>query len=186
MTEVEIKLSVGPTQPVACILEALGAVLEHPRGFEENVLLDLPGKLLAKRGSIMRVRSYGGEGTVAFKSPASGPEGFKARGEIETHVAEPAQMIQILEGAGFSQVWKYVKYRTLYRRGALAIMLDETPVGNYLELEGAPDAIDAFAARLGRSPSEYITANYRTLQENWCRERGLVAGDLLFEQEATK
>jgi adenylate cyclase class 2 len=42
-------------------------------------------------------------------------------------------------------------------------MLDETPIGNFLEIEGDPAGIDAAAARLGFARSDYITDSYHRL-----------------------
>lgn len=183
MTEVEIKLAVGPAESQIRLLVDLKVELIHRRGYEENVLLDLPGLPLRARGGILRVRDFDGTSTVTYKEPAPGLDGYKVRREIETSVGNAGLVLQILESAGFHRVWKYAKFRTIYRDGPLFVLLDETPIGNYLELEGPREAIDAFAKRLGRSPSEYITSTYRTLHEDWCRKRGVPAGDLMFERD---
>ena len=59
-------------------------------------------------------------------------------------------------------MFRYEKYRTEFRqpRRAGVAMLDETPVGVYLELEGTPHWIDRTARRLGFQESDYITASY--------------------------
>ena len=47
--------------------------------------------------------------------------------------------------------FRYEKYRTTFRLPGLHLDLDETPVGVFLELEGAPRAIDRAARSLGFS-----------------------------------
>jgi len=46
-------------------------------------------------------------------------------------------------------------------------LVDETPVGNFLELEGPPDWIDRTARRLGFRPGDYSLASYRDLYLAW-------------------
>lgn len=185
MTEVEIKLLIGPVEPELQLLQSLNAVLVQPRAYEENVLLDLPGLSLRSRGAMLRVRRFAGLGTLTYKEPAPGHFGYKVRREVEVGVSDPGLMLQILESAGFLAIWRYAKYRTVFLVNDLQVLVDETPIGNYLELEGAPEAIDAFARRLGRSPSDYIQGTYRSLHERWCRERDIPPGDLLFSEGAS-
>jgi adenylate cyclase class 2 len=59
-------------------------------------------------------------------------------------------------------------------------MLDETPVGVYLELEGTPHWIDLTARRLGFQESDYITASYGRVYLDWCAARGCKPGDMTF------
>jgi hypothetical protein len=42
-------------------------------------------------------------------------------------------------------------------------MLDETPIGDFLELEGEQPVIASVAARLGYRPDAFITSSYREL-----------------------
>jgi adenylate cyclase class 2 len=185
MLEVEIKLAIGTSEPVIRRLEALGARLAHPRGLEVNELLDLPGQPLRARGALLRVRRYGGRSVLTYKEPAQGPAGYKVRREIEAEIPDSAAVVQILEAAGFTRVWRYMKHRTVLELDGLHILLDETPIGNYLELEGARTAIDSVASALGRTHEEYITLSYRELQEQHCLKRGVVPGDMIFGTDAS-
>jgi len=183
MTEVEVKLAVGPAGSELQRLRALGLELEHPRAFEDNVLLDMGGGKLGERGAMLRVRRYGAAATLTYKEPMSGPGGYKIRSEVETSVGDPDALVAALRGAGFEPIWRYQKYRTILRADRLKVLLDETPIGNYLELEGPPAAIDALAARLGRTPADYITASYRELMSRWCEGRGEPLADMLLTRE---
>lgn len=184
LMEVEVKVALGPLEPVVRSLEELGASLVHPRSLEDNVLFDQAQEPLWARGAILRVRTYGDRAWMTYKEPAPGPAGFKVRREVETLVSDSGRCLVILESIGFRKVWRYMKYRTAYRFEDLQILVDETPIGNYLELEGAQEEIDGFASRMGRSPSDYIVESYRALHQRWCRDRGLDAGDMLFGLES--
>jgi adenylate cyclase class 2 len=59
--------------------------------------------------------------------------------------------------------------------------VDETPIGNYAELEGASEWIDRAAARLGVDRSQYMTLSYGRLFDQWREEHSSVAQDLTFE-----
>ncbi len=56
-------------------------------------------------------------------------------------------------------------------------MLDETPVGVFLELEGPPEWIDRTAGTLGFSEGDYITLSYLELHR---RVTGGETGDMVF------
>ena len=51
------------------------------------------------------------------------------------------------------------------------VLLDETPIGNFLEIEGSPRWIDRTARALGFFDGDYITRSYGYLYLAYCRER---------------
>src|SRR5204862_6145186 len=134
---------------------------------EENVIFDTPQGGLAKHGQLLRIRTetpeVRGKSTksapkqrviLTFKQPATRlavaeMEGvshgsYRVRDEIEVEVAESANLARIFEGLGMSGWFRYEKYRTTFRLPAskgwakgLLIELDETPIGTFVELEGA-------------------------------------------------
>ncbi|MGB7266373.1 MAG: adenylate cyclase, partial [Terracidiphilus sp.] len=59
-------------------------------------------------------------------------------------------------------------------------VVDETPIGDYAELEGSAGWIDRTAARLGVVPAEYITLSYGRLFDLWRQQHGSAAQDLTF------
>ena len=59
-------------------------------------------------------------------------------------------------------------------------MVDETPIGNYAELEGPAAWIDHAAARLGVDPADYITLSYGRLFDLWRQQHNSAATDLTF------
>jgi adenylate cyclase class 2 len=59
-------------------------------------------------------------------------------------------------------------------------VVDETPIGNYAELEGPAEWIDRAATRLGVDPAQYITLSYGRLFDLWREERHSNAQDLTF------
>jgi adenylate cyclase class 2 len=59
-------------------------------------------------------------------------------------------------------------------------MLDETPVGVYLELEGSPRWIDRSARQLGFSEPDYIVRSYGRLYLEWCERKKIKPADMVF------
>ena len=184
--EIEVKLRLDGIEPLAragCSLQ-----IEAPRHFEDNWLLDTPESALGRQAAILRVRSAAGKGAITYKAkpPADAPASqFKERVEIETVVADPESAVALFEELGYRKWFRYQKYRTTWQVGTpggarLHAMLDETPIGVFLELEGAEEAIAEAVRLLGVSPAEYILDSYLALQIEACRRRGHDLEDMLF------
>jgi adenylate cyclase class 2 len=90
-------------------------------------------------------------------------EGVKSRPEVEVGVGDGALTRTLLELLGYQRVFRYQKYREVWRWRDVEIVLDETPVGPFLEIEGPVDTIHAAARALGRGPDEYIRESYVAL-----------------------
>lgn len=108
---------------------------------------------------------------LTFKGPATGAKAnefraYKVREEHEVRMADPKEMPKILEALGLRPWFRYEKFRTTYELegiNGLKLVLDETPVGVFLELEGERDQIDRAAELLGFSASDYINKSYGAL-----------------------
>jgi len=179
--EVEIKLRLAGAADGRRLLQTTGLGILTPRVFETNVLFDTPEGRLREGRSLLRVRQAGGRAVLTFKGPAQYIR-HKSREELEIELSDAQAAAQILERLGFRPVFRYEKYRTEYGEAGQpgVVSLDETPIGDFLELEGAPEWIDRTAARLGFREPDYLTASYATLYLEWCRERGLAPGDMVF------
>lgn len=135
----------------------------RPRHFEDNVLFDDDGHGLRAGGKLLRLRRAGGAALLTFKAPSQGVPGIKTRAEIESRVEDPDALRAILEGVGLRPVFRYQKYREAYAWRDAEIVLDETPVGTYLEIEGPASTIQAAADGLGYQPADYILESYAGL-----------------------
>jgi len=192
--EIEVKLrNLGAD---ALLKAGLALEVETPRHFEDNWLLDTDEQRLSKQRSILRVRVAGGRGWLTYKESAgtdAPASQFKLRVEIETQLSAPEQAVEIFARLGYRKFFRYQKYRTVYRVGlpgfsapaaTLHAMLDETPIGNFAELEGAEEAIAEAVRRLGITPADYILDSYLALQINHCQAQGKPLEDLVFEHVA--
>jgi len=179
-TEVEIKLAFPSPENAIHEIEALGASPVRDRELEDNRVYDLPDGTLLESRRLLRLRRSGDRAIVTFKSRVPGEQRHKVRIEHETPVADAEQFDLILRGLGYAAVYRYQKYRSVYRLGGVEISVDETPIGCYVEIEGDPDEIDRVAARLGFDQDDYIRESYRDLHRAHAAASGESMGDLVF------
>jgi adenylate cyclase class 2 len=161
--ETEVKLRVGSPEEARALLGRAGAVRERARVFEDNVLYDDAAGSLRASGCVLRVREAGEEATLTFKGPKRLVEGAKSRDEHETRVGSAAEMRAILAAAGYRSVFRYQKYRETWSLRGVEVLLDETPIGTFLEIEGELPAIHEAAYLLGYAADDYVSDSYVTL-----------------------
>ena len=179
--ETEIKLALGSAASARRMLRGHGFALVKRRVFESNTIFDTADFLLRRKKNLLRLRQAGQHDILTFKGPPmAGPH--KSRAEFESECADPAAVRAILDHLGYAAVFRYEKYRTEYARPGQAGMalVDETPIGDFLELEGAPRWIDRAARELGYSPADYITDSYGSLYLAYCRSRKPAARNMIF------
>ena len=182
--ETEIKFKVADLSGLTQRLQSVGFELHTPRSFESNVLYDTPDRRMRARTEILRIRSYAGRWTVTHKrlpDDRPGEDSHKHRIETETDVVDGNALAEIFQSLGLVAAFRYEKWRTEWHDGEGHCVVDETPIGDYAELEGSADWIDRTATRLGLSPSDYITLSYGRLFDQWREQHGSSAADLTFE-----
>ena len=182
--ETEIKFRVGNLADLDRRLEQSGFHLDTPRTFESNVLYDTPDRRMRARTEILRIRTYGGKTTLTHKRlPDQGPgeDRHKHRIETETEVSDGKALAEVFQSLGLIPAFHYEKWRTEWSDGEGHCVVDETPIGNFAELEGEPAWIDRVAAGLGVPHSEYMTLSYGRLFEQWRAEHHSPAEHLTFD-----
>ncbi|MGA2181780.1 MAG: class IV adenylate cyclase [Bryobacteraceae bacterium] len=183
--ETEIKLPVSSLERARAAILSLGYQVHHERAHECNAVFDSRASRLRGKGQLMRLRRYGTAAILTFKG-ASLEGRHKQREEIEVTVSDADAAALILQRLGFRPVFRYEKFRTEYATPGEEgiITVDETPIGNFLELEGPAAWIDDVAARLGYRESDYIKLSYGALYNQHCESTGTAPGDMLFEPKA--
>ena len=195
--EVEIKLKVSNPAALKRRLAALGFRVVR-RYFESNHLFDFPDQKLRRARTLLRLRFAGNANLLTFKGSPLRSRDYKIRAEYETDVQDGKALWQVLEGLGLREAFRYEKYRTVYgrklpdrkpagqARESAELVYDETPIGNYLELEGPKGWIDALAAKLGYQRGDYVTASYVRLYYQSCAERGKKPVNMLFRDHGKR
>ncbi len=160
--EIETKFRVAERGRLEARLLALGA-----RGgaaeAESNVLFDDAARSLRDSGCALRVREVDGRGLVTFKGRAEVSAGVKSRVEWESAVASPEAVTGILVSLGYRPWFRYEKRRATFTFEDPArpvVVLDETPLGLFAEIEGADAAVRALAAELDVAEADFIAESY--------------------------
>lgn len=185
--ETEIKFRIADLEGLSHALVAAGFRAETPRAFESNVLYDTPDRRMRARTEILRIRNYAGRCVVTHKrlpDSSTGDEEHKHRIETETQVADGQALAEIFASLGLTPAFRYEKWRSEWTDGEGHCVVDETPIGNYAELEGNSAWIDRVAARLGISHADYITLSYGRLFDQWREQHPECGEHLTFEAVA--
>ena len=164
--EIEIKFRVADLRALASKLRAAGFRMATPRTHELNTLYDLPGEVLRKRKQLLRIRKYGTQWTLTHKSGTTRGR-HSSRVELETKVADGRKLDAILKALGYRPSFRYEKFRAEWSDGRGHVVVDETPIGHFCEIEGPPRWIDATAKKFAVERDDYITKNYATLFADW-------------------
>ncbi len=179
--ETEIKLQLTHAEQGTALLTKAGFEILVPRVFEENVMLDDQAGTLRASGKLLRVRRAGDLVTCTYKGPSL-PGPHKQREEKEFTAASFEAVSLVFSALGYQERFRYEKYRTEFARAGqhgLAV-LDETPIGCYLELEGEAEWIDRTAAELGFNTASYIASSYAKLYLQWCAANGQPVRNMVF------
>ncbi|MGC2745384.1 MAG: class IV adenylate cyclase [Candidatus Angelobacter sp.] len=180
--EVEIKFRIDDMDALTTSLQSAGFRLITPRTHETNTLFDQPGGKLRRRGALLRLREYGPRWTLTYKDRSGRQSGrHKSRREIETQVANGEAMSRIIEAVGFSPSFRYEKFRSEWADSNGHIVIDETPIGIFGEIEGEAKWIDATAKRLNISVKSYLKESYAELFAVWRRRTKSKAKEMTFK-----
>jgi len=167
-TEIKLRLT-GDAEAGRRLLEQAGFRVSVDRVFEANSVYDTPADALRSAGQLLRLRLAGKLVTLTWKGLEGGSGRHKSRPEIEIRADDFDRAHAFLEALGYLVRFRYDKFRTEFTgadEGGSAT-LDETPIGNFLELEGSSAWIDATAQQLGFAEADYITRSYGTLYQQY-------------------
>lgn len=186
--EREIKVSVPQPDALKAAILRAGAAPRLARHWERNWVLDRAGELL-QAGSLLRVRDRWNEAgeplgaVVTVKRPVEQPiaaaEGVKERIEHEVAVADAARSVRVFTQLAYRVVRRYHKVRTAWWLDEHEVVLDETPIGCWVEIEGPQPG--RVARQLG-VPERGDLRNYLTLYEAARVVRPELPRDMVFER----
>jgi adenylate cyclase class 2 len=157
------------------------AALRAPRVHEVNLRLDTPDHALLYTGRLLRLRQDT-RSRLTYKGPGSEQGGARLRQELEFTVSDFDTTLHLFEALGYTIVLMYEKYRTTYELGEVEVVVDETPIGDFLEIEG-PDgkSIRQAANELGLDWEKRILDSYTMLFEHTRASLGFKFRDMSFE-----
>lgn len=175
--EHELKFPCADLDALEALLAELGAELRAPRGFEDNLVFDRDGELAAG-GRLLRLRLDRHGLRLTFKGPASFAGGVKSRLEQEVEVPDAQAMCGLLESLGYRVVRRYQKRRGEWTLHGVAVAIDETPLGGFVEFEGTQAA--AAARRCGFEPEAAERRSYLELWDDHRRDEPGAPEDMVF------
>jgi adenylate cyclase class 2 len=161
--EREVKLRIASPQAGRELLLGAGAALVGIRELEDNAVYDDAALTLRGGGATLRLRRTPSGATFTYKGPRLMVEGVKTREEQETSVGDPGALDATLQALGYRVVFRYEKYRETWSLGGAEVVVDETPIGCFLEIEGEVATIHGVASSLGFSPRDYLADSYVAL-----------------------
>lgn len=173
MLEVEIKLRLTDAAGFCAVLAEHGW-LAAPQVFERNTVFDTPEHTLYGSGRLLRIREIDRRAIVTVKLPSELEGVHKVREEHEFETDNAAEAHAVFTGLGYMPSWIYEKRRTTFRRAGEAgiIEVDETPIGDFAEMEGEAEWIDRTAAAFGFANHDYVLESYRGLFDAWLADTG--------------
>lgn len=170
---------------VRIALKAHGALYEGAH-LETNTVWDTAERSLRPRGTLLRLRTqhwFGPQAALGsldrvahvltLKTAPSEEQGCKIREENEVVVDNVTTMESILAGLGYSITARYEKVREVWRLHETELALDTLPFGEYMEVEGTVDTIDAVARLVGIDTAAQSTLSYHRLHQEWREQHAL-------------
>jgi adenylate cyclase class 2 len=179
-TETEVKVKIEDPGDFCRRLAILNPGILSDRHLEDNYLLDFPDGRLGSSQSLLRIRFAAGRNFLTYKG-APRPQGsFKVREELETTVENGQILLEALGRIGMRVWFRYQKYRQEFSMGETHVTVDETPIGNYAEIEGSESGIRDLAHRMSIAETQFLRSSYYSLYLEHCREQGIAPGHMVF------
>jgi adenylate cyclase class 2 len=180
--EIEVKFALRDRQSLVAKMIHAGAKQLYPETFEDNIVLDRRGELRTK-GALLRIRKFGKYVLATYKGPMSIEGGIKSREEVQTGVESFELAIALFESLGFRPVFRYQKFREVWRLDEVEIVIDRTPIGEFFEIEGPMEVIRFISSEFGMNMDEAIRSSYADLYRQYRRTRGDLPENMVFSPQ---
>lgn len=174
--ETEVKIKIDAVEPIKQKLLEMKAELYKKRALQTDIYFG--NKTMKKKGQIMKIRD---NALLIYKGPSQKKNNIRSNEEIEIMVDNAVHLKQLLEQLDYLQYWKKERYRESYLVNMTQICIDETPMGNFIEIEGKKDSIIDIAKHLGFSQKNFIADSYSQLWEEFAKKNKR-KGDMVFQK----
>jgi adenylate cyclase class IV len=195
MIETEIKLIIKDQGQLSEIRKFVKSHSSAVFRFEDDRLFDFEDNRLSKSGSIFRLRAAypyipdkneidikGVNYRFTWKSPAEGEAGFKVMNEIELIVEGRQPVYEFIRSFALEEVFQYQKYREIYHLESVEVLIDYTPMGYVMEIEGERTEIDKLAGFFGFTRQDYNNMDYYCLWQDYRAKEGIQSKDMIFPE----
>jgi adenylate cyclase, class 2 len=179
--EIETKFLVRDIHTIELRLIELKADILKTRCLEKNFRFDTKENKLSSESKVLRLRQDSQQ-WMTYKEPGGFIDGIPTRKEIEFSISDLHAARSFLEALGFSVIQTYEKYRAVYILNNTRIMVDELPIGNFVEIEGDEvQLIKKVASDLNLRWELRVDHSYLTIFNTLCLTKGIEPRDLSFE-----
>jgi adenylate cyclase class 2 len=175
--EIEVKFQLRDRPELTRKLHEIGATRLYAETFEDNMVLDRRGELRT-RGALLRIRKFGRYSLTTFKGPMAFEGGVKTRDEVQMSVESFELAIQLFDALGYKPVFRYQKFREVWRVKDVEVVLDRTPI------EGPIETIRSLVADLGLNMDNALRQSYADLYRQHRRTRADLPEHMVFPPEA--
>lgn len=153
MREVELKALVPDLERLSARLRDAGAALEYD-GRLEDCRWDTPDRALLRQDHVLRTRVYrtsdGVRASLDWKGPTTYDGGYKVREELSSPIGDPDVLLAMLGRLGYVPTREIDRHITQYLLNGAVVRIERYPrMDDLVEVEGAPDAIEAAIAASG-------------------------------------
>ena len=149
--------------------------------FERNICFENREKSFKSRDMLLRLRRDD-KVRLTFKSPPpKQDDDFKIYNELEVEVNDFDTCLAILKNLEFFPEKTYEKWRETFLMGLTKLLIDTTPFGTFLEIEGDKGEIRDLAEKLGHDWGHRILLNYLEIFEIINTKEALGLTDMTFE-----
>src|SRR3954471_9949626 len=161
MLEVELKSVVDDVERRHANVERAGAVLVYAGRLEDR-RWDTHDRALLAKDHVLRVRTYrngsGARAELDWKGPTRREGGYKLRDELETRVADPDVLAEILSMLGYEVSIAIDREIVQYDLDGTMIRFEHYPrMDDLVEVEGEPEEIERAIAILGLPRDGFTT-----------------------------
>jgi adenylate cyclase, class 2 len=175
--EIEIKLNIQDhdLEEIRERILKTKAELFKKRHLEVDEYFD-KRNVMKNSDQLLRLRS---NTILCYKGAQQRKQKLKIREEIEVMIDDGDKLKTILEKLGYTKSKKKEKYRTAFVHGKTQITIDETPIGNFIEIEGTKETIPKIVKKLGFKDSDTMNKTYSQLWDAYKKKHN-IKGDMLF------
>lgn len=171
MIEIEVKFRISDIVKIRKALRKIGAK-GIDKVLQEDFSFDDDGETLARSGKLLRLRKAGDRVYLTFKSLRRRGK-FKEAEEIEIQVSDFEKAKELLGRLGFRPKRKLRKQRETWSFGSSEILVDQSALGSFLEIEGSKKGIEEIVRLLSLDEQERSTKTYEEIYQEFCEKRGI-------------
>lgn len=159
--EIEVKYYVREHAEIRAALLQMGAQ-SGGRAFENNLRFENAAQHLMCNNAMLRLRQTQGRNIVTVKQRVEHEPSHtcKVFNEYETEVADFDTALKIFEVLGYLPFQSYEKFRETLTLPDAKICLDETPYGNFVEIEADTAVIKQYTKKLALNWNQRIILGY--------------------------